>query len=405
LYDAIVVGAGPAGNIVALRLASQGHSVVVLDWRRDIGDKLCTGIIGVECADHFPPDKSLVYHAANSATVVSPGGSRYRIARSRPEAFIVDRVSYVGSMAARAMDAGAEFRLGARVTCVDVGPNDVAVTMTNESGRTDRARARLVVVAAGFGSPVLDMVGLGKGRGRSFMSSAQAQVQVNGLEDTEVYLGDRFSPGSFGWLVPLSGSMALAGIMSQQKLNGHMDGLLQHLRKTGKVRSVVQQPRRWAIPLRPISRTFGDRVLAVGDAAGFAKPTTGGGIYYALRSGKLAAEIAHLGLSNGDLSSRAMRVYQTRWRSLFGRELTVGYYARKLYEALGDGQIDRLLRASADSGLQDELVNSSEFAFDWHSRLILKVLRPVYLGSVIRSFGPVVRPILSRLLGQDHAAR
>jgi flavin-dependent dehydrogenase len=184
-----------------------------------------------------------------------------------------------------------------------------------------------------------------------------------------------------------------------------MDGLLQHLRKIGKVRSVVQQPRRWAIPLRPISRTFGDRVLAVGDAAGFAKPTTGGGIYYALRSGKLAAEIAHLGLSNGDLSSRAMRVYQTRWRSLFGRELTVGYYARKLYEALGDGQIDRLLRASADSGLQDELVNSSEFAFDWHSRLILKVLRPVYLGSVIRSFGPVVRPILSRLLGQDHAAR
>lgn len=405
MYDAIVVGAGPAGNITALRLASRGHRVAVLDWRRNIGDKLCTGIIGAECADQFPPNDSQVYHAANAATVVSPEGRRFRIARSQPEAFIVDRVSYVDSMAGRAMDAGAEFRLGTRVTCVDVGPTDVAVTMTSEFGRTDHARARLVVVAAGFGSPVLDMVGLGKGRGRSFMASAQAQVQVNGLEDTEVYLGDRISPGSFGWLVPLSDSMALAGIMSQQKLNGHMDGFLQHLRNTGKVRSVVQEPKRWAIPLRPIARTFGDRVLAVGDAAGFAKPTTGGGIYYALRSGELAAEAAHLGLSNGDLSARALGVYQTRWRSLFGRELTIGYYARRLYEALGDGQIERLLSASAASGLQDELINSREFAFDWHSRLILKALRPKYLGSVIRSFGPVVRPLLSRLLGPDHTAR
>lgn len=405
MYDAIVIGAGPAGNITALRLASHGHAVAVLDWRHDIGDKLCTGIIGAECADHFPPSESQVYRAASAATLVSPEGRRYRIARSQPEAFIVDRESYVSSMAERAMDAGAEFRLGARVTRVDVGPSDVAVTVTSEGGQTYCIRARVVVVASGFGSPVLDMVGLGKGRGRNFMASAQAQVRVNGLEDTEVYLGDRISPGSFGWLVPLSDSMALAGIMSQQKLNGHMDGFLQHLQNTGKVRSVIQQPKRWGIPLRPIARTFGDRVLAVGDAAGFAKPTTGGGIYYALRSGELAAEAAHRGLSNGDLSARALRVYQTRWRSLFGRELTIGYYARRLYEALGDGQIERLLDASAASGLQDELVQSREFAFDWHSRLILKALHPTYLGSVIRSFGPVVRPFLSRLLGSGHAAR
>ena len=44
------MGAGPAGNMTALRLAELGHGVLVLDWRENLGDKLCTGIIGNECA-------------------------------------------------------------------------------------------------------------------------------------------------------------------------------------------------------------------------------------------------------------------------------------------------------------------------------------------------------------------
>ena len=48
MYDVIIVGAGPAGNITASKLASLGYRVAVLDQRHEIGDKLCTGIIGVE---------------------------------------------------------------------------------------------------------------------------------------------------------------------------------------------------------------------------------------------------------------------------------------------------------------------------------------------------------------------
>ena len=46
MHDVIVAGAGPAGNMAALRLAEAGRDVLVLDWRHNIGDKLCTGIIG-----------------------------------------------------------------------------------------------------------------------------------------------------------------------------------------------------------------------------------------------------------------------------------------------------------------------------------------------------------------------
>ena len=54
MYDVIIIGAGPCGNMAALELAERGISVAVLDRRTNIGDKLCTGIIGRECAELFP---------------------------------------------------------------------------------------------------------------------------------------------------------------------------------------------------------------------------------------------------------------------------------------------------------------------------------------------------------------
>ena len=125
-----------------------------------------------------------------------------------------------------------------------------------------------------------------------------------------------------------------------------MDSLLSSLRRAGRVRSVLKEPRRWGIPIKPLAKTYGDRVLVVGDAAGFVKPTTGGGIYYALLSGEAAAEAAHGAIAAGDYSARRMKLFEDSWRDTFGRELRIGYYARRMYEALGDSQIERLLKGS-----------------------------------------------------------
>ena len=65
--DVIVVGAGPAGNNAALTLAKQGYGVTVIDSRENIGDKLCTGLVGEECFRRYPIDPSLVYREINSA--------------------------------------------------------------------------------------------------------------------------------------------------------------------------------------------------------------------------------------------------------------------------------------------------------------------------------------------------
>ncbi len=396
MHDAIVIGAGPAGNITALSLSRMGYRVAVLDWRRNIGDKLCTGIIGLECAERFPPDKSLIYSQAGAATVVSPAGKRYRIARGEPQATVIDRVGYVGSAAERAMEAGADYDLGERVTNIDINESGVAISTDAESGRK-RWLADVVVIASGFGSQLLEMVGLRNGRRCEYMVGSQAEVEVNDLEDVEVYLGDKIAPGSFGWLVPKSDCRALAGIVSQQRLNGHMGNFLSDLKQSGRVRKVVEDPRQWGIPLKPLPKTYGDRVLVAGDAAGQVKPTTGGGIYYAQLSGQLAAETANEAFTAGDFSARRLKRYEREWKAKIGRELRIGYYTRMLYSALGDQQVELLLSELVSGGVGDELLNSREFSFDWHSEVILRAAKHRRLGPLIRSFSPAVVPFLARL--------
>jgi geranylgeranyl reductase family protein len=396
LHDVIVIGAGPAGNMTALKLAELGHRVLVLDWRENLGDKLCTGIIGNECAGYFPPDESHEYHEARSATIVSPMGRRLRVEKGSPQALIVDRVAYVGSVADRAKEAGAEFILGARVTAAQVSADGVTVR-TEASGTSRSHRGKMAVVAGGFSSPLVRMMGLGSEGPQEFMIGSQAEVEALDLCETEVYLGNEISPKSFAWLVPVSEGRALVGLVSRERLNGHTDSFLESLRRQSKVGKRVKGPRSWGIPLKPLSRTYGDRVLVTGDAAGLVKPTTGGGIYYSFISGDAAAQTADEAIKADDFSSRRLRGYEKRWKSVFGNELQVGYHARAFYESLSDDQIERIFGEFMNEGALDDVLSSDDFSFDWHGKAILKVLRHSSLLQVIKSLGPAAVPFLARV--------
>ena len=398
-----MVGAGPAGNIAALQLARHGHSVAVVDWRTEIGDKLCTGIVGAECARRFPPDESDIYHCPSSATVIAPSGAEYRVARDETQAYVIDRVAYVRRLAERAMDAGAEYRLGHRAVSVEIDDRGAAIRTTFEDASA-RICARLVIFGSGFGSSLLAMAGLRSQGNREYMAGTQAVVDLPHPTDTVVYLGDKVAPGSFAWLVPTSPTQGLAGMAGRGPQNGRFDKFLATLSDDGRICGPAYDPRRWGIPLKPVQRSYGPRVMAVGDAAGLVKPTSGGGIYYALLSGEIAANVAHDALIAGDFSAKRLRHYEQGWKAVFGSELRIGYYARMLYETLGDQQIERLLKTFLSPDVQDELINARDFSFDWHSRIILRAIRHGELRSLGTSFGPAVAPFLSRLAGMKPRA-
>lgn len=395
MYDVIVVGAGPCGNMAALELAKRGISVAVLDWRTNIGDKLCTGIIGRECAELVPPAPEHIYGEARSATIVSPNGRRYRIERSGAQAYIVDRVAYVNSVAAQAQEAGVDYLLNSRVTDIRVVDEHAEVEVSNEDAR-NIYKCRLVILASGFGSPLLRMAGI-ENASNEYLVGSQVEVASLDVSETEVYLGSATAHNSFGWLAPLSESRALAGIAPRRRVNGQLDEFIARLQTDGKVGDIQGQPQSWGIPIRPVSPSYADRTLVAGDAAGLVKPTTGGGIYYAFLSGHIAADAARTAITNGKYDAHSLRGYEREWKAVFGRELRVGYYARMLFETLTDEQIERLMIEFLSDGALEDYVGD-DVAFDWHGRVILNLLRHASIRRVLATLGPSAAPFAARLM-------
>ena len=335
MNDVLVVGAGPAGNNVAYRLASLGYSVTVVDWRERIGDKLCTGIVGRECVRRFPMDECLVFRDARLARVIAPGGRIVDFARRDHQAQVVDRVAYVASFADMARRAGDTYLLVYRVT--DVSSNDEFATI-QLSGESEKRTltGRALVLASGFGSELAGQLGLGKVG--DYVTGVQAEVLAPDIDEIHVYFGQDIAPGFFAWLVPTSGGRVLVGLLSRHHGQLHLEKLLLRLQVEGKVKAITKEAARWGVPLRPPARTFGERVLAIGDAAGQVKPTTGGGIYYALLASEIAADVLHRGFCLNELSASQLSHYEKEWKSLLSQEMKIGYSARRAFENLDDRQ-------------------------------------------------------------------
>ena len=143
-------------------------------------------------------------------------------------------------------------------------------------------------------------------------------------------------------------------------------------------------PRSWVVPIVPLARTYGERVLAVGDAAGQVKPTSGGGVYFGMLSAQMAAETAVEALRKGEFGAERLEGYETRWREFLGLDLRLGSLLRRLFSRMADRDVDQLFRVLQKEIRSSRLVGS--VSFDWHQGLILFLLRhPTIVRLLLRS--------------------
>jgi flavin-dependent dehydrogenase len=115
------------------------------------------------------------------------------------------------------------------------------------------------------------------------------------------------------------------------------------------------------LPLAPIERTYATRLLAVGDAAGLAKPTTGGGIYYSLFSASIAAEIGSRALTRDRLDAASLAEYETRWRARLDREFAAQRALRRAAVAMTDSDIDALFDLAQTDGVMPLVRKTARF--------------------------------------------
>ena len=373
MRDVAVIGAGPAGLVAARALAAGGHDVVVLEEHATVGVPVhCTGLLGLDAFSELDLPRGSILGTARAASFIAADGSSVLVDADRVHAAVVDRAAFDQALAAASADAGAELRPGTRVRSITVDPDHVSIAIEGTAGPL---RARACVVACGANYRFNRQLGLGVPR--TFVQSAQLEHAFPGPAQVEVHLGHEVAPSGFAWVVPFARDGRphnRIGLMCDSRASAHFRAFAARLRARFDPASTEwPEPRLKILPLGPVPRTYATRVLAVGDAAGLVKPTTGGGIYYSLLSGRMAADTLDDALRLDDLRDARLRRYEAQWRARLGAEIRIGLAFRILATRLNDRAIDAIVELARIDGLVPLLRQTADF--NWHRQSALALLR------------------------------
>jgi len=372
MRDVAIVGAGPGGLSCARRLAADGRSVIVFEEHDRVGAPVhCTGVLAEDVIASMQLPAEAVLNPLSTVRFVAPAGHSFDYTTATTEAVVIDREVFDSALARRANDAGAEIVRGGRVTAIDITADRVIVTLADR----EPVEARAVILACGANYAFQKRLGLGIPS--TFLQSAQLELPAERLGDVEIHFGSEIAPKGFAWAVPVrraSGTFARIGVMADNDAGLYFSRMLARVRERWAV-SVPEtlSPRRRMLPLASVKRTYADRVLAVGDAAGLVKPTTGGGIYYSVISGEIAAEVLGKGLAAGDLSAAALREYEGCWRGRFQSEFTAQLALRFVAQRMRDADIDALFSLAKTDGILPLVRQTARF--NRHRDFILALLK------------------------------
>ncbi|HTN42810.1 MAG TPA: NAD(P)/FAD-dependent oxidoreductase [Nitrospiria bacterium] len=384
MRDVVIVGAGPAGSAMARSLAEEGLDVLLFEEHAEAGDGvICTGVIGREAFERFDLPNGAILGRIDRVRFHSPSGKTVDYRAGSPLAMIVCRKKFDSALARRAVEAGAELRTGSRVRNIAVGTEGVRVEWLRD-GEPHELRARLCVLATGFGSGLIRRCGFPGPRHR--VQAAQAVIPFRDRKEAGIYLGARFAPRGFGWSVPIGGGLARIGVVTDRLAAQYLRRILRRTEvrslrtaDTGGAVRIQACP----IPVGTLDETVADRLMVVGEAAGQVKTTTQGGIYYGLLCAETAARAAVGAFRAGDLSRAALSPYDRSWRARLGAELRLGLLLREFYSGLSDRQVDRLFDLAGLEGVLPLI--ERKVHFDWHGPVIRSVLNDGFLGAAVRS--------------------
>ena len=347
--DVLIVGGGPGGLFMAARLAGQGVRTVVCEEHARVGDPVhCTGVLSYDSFSRFDLPTNATLNHLTDVRFVSPGGIPVDYATPSPIATVIDRPAFDRALAERAAAAGADIRSGVRVVALETDASGVRATVAGG----DVVQARLGVLACGAHYAFQQRFGFGVPR--TYLHTAQCELPAAVMPSVELHFGRDVAPGGFAWAVPVvrpDGFHVRIGVMAARDAPGCYRRMLDRIGDRWGVSRRELPPRLKILPLCAIERTYADRLLAIGDAAGLVKPTTGGGIHYSIASASIAADVALEGLATDCLKAASLATYERRWRAELEDEFDAQQELRDVATGLSDQAIDSLFELAHTDGI------------------------------------------------------
>ena len=398
-FDLLIVGAGPAGSFAAELLASRGAKVALFDGRPPAEPKACGGGVTAKALKAWPELLNAVGRTINELDLYSPSGKRLHLQLDEPFA-VYSRVVFDGYLRDRARAAGAHV-FSEKISARTVQKTDRGWRVTGDSGEcsgtvlvgADGANSGIAKKLAGPLSPSDMEVAFGY----------RAPLPSNADAPTIVAFLPRWV--GYAWAFPRPDHISF-GIATTQDAFEHqpLDDLLwcfminyYRQRKDAKVDfwqddsgsnqtaairdHLRETAERYAARIPGLSATTwdsrkvcGENWALLGDAAGFADPVTGEGIYYALRSAELFAEA---------FARRDVQSYETSWRKDFGAELRRAAQMRRRFYGnfWGAPFTERMIEfAKGHRGVKrvlGELVAGDQGYVNLKKKLVKSALRPL----------------------------
>ena len=405
LFDVLIVGAGPAGSFAAERLAQGGVRVALFDGRPEGEPKACGGGVTAKALKAWPHLLSAVGRTVDELDMYSPSGKRLHMKLDEPFA-IYSRVAFDSYLRDRAREAGAEV-VFEKITAKGIVRTEHGWTLRgagDRSGKTSEEwSGKMLVGADGANSAIAKkLAGPLQAADMEVAFGYRAPLPETGEVPTVI----AFLPGwvGYAWAFPRLDHISF-GIATTQEAFEHkaLDELLwqfmigyyrqrenaktniwDKLDEPGSVaieQSLRSTAERYAARIPGLAdatwdkrRVCGEGWALLGDAAGFADPVTGEGIYYALRSAELFAD-AFLG--------RRPEEYEQRWRKDFGGELRRASQMRRRFYGnfWGAPFTERMIEfARGHSGIKKvlgDLVAGEQGYVGLKKKLARSALRPI----------------------------
>jgi len=328
-----VVGGGPSGSCAAEVLAKAGIATWLFERKLD-NAKPCGGAIPLCMVSEFDIPEDIIDRKVRNMKMISPSNREVDI-------HLDNSAEYIGMCRREVLDSFLRDRaasLGANlinglVQSIDTGTNRQGPYTLHYSdysngsltGELKTLDVDLIIGADGANSRVATAMDAGDyNMAIAFQERIRLPKQEMAYyEDlAEMYVGNDVSPDFYAWVFPKYDHVAV-GTGTMQKNQSMIKGLQKAIRARaskrllmGEVIKVEAHP----IPEHPRPRRVVGRMALVGDAAGYVTKSSGEGIYFAAKSGRMCAEEVVAASNNGKTipSEADLKIYLKKWDRKYG---------------------------------------------------------------------------------------
>ena len=354
-FDVIIAGGSIAGLLCAREIASNGHSVLVVEEDHEIGTpEHCGGLVSLKGLRELGiiPFRNTFKNIIELAEINAPSGKKFTINSKQQKIVGIDRRELDKQVAFQAQSKGAKIKVKTRF---------LEKTKSGIRTNDEDIDCKIFVDARGISSLIQkDRTGV--------LLSAQYEVYADWIKKgkVEVFFDQTKYPGFFGWIIPLGEGKGKVGIAGKE-IN-----LVEILEKFLKQKGICSIIRTVYAPIwvkGPISKFTNGNTVIVGDAAGQVKPTTAGGIFTSGMGGVFAGKaISNFLKTKNPLD---LEQYQKNWTERFGKEFEKQKMARMILEKIDNNTINKLFETITPQIIEEISKNED---FDFHSSSILKLL-------------------------------